>query len=71
MELKRPLDYGREAATKFNANRPDHFPGRPLFEGIVAHAVMAALNQAADRLIGVGWDDAAVIVRELAEDDRL
>lgn len=40
-----PQDYGREAATKFNANNPGHFPGRPLFEGLVANAVQSAVHQ--------------------------
>lgn len=43
--MKTPLEYGREAATKFNANDPGHFPGRPLMEGLVANAVKAALKE--------------------------
>lgn len=70
-EPKLPLDYAREAATRFNANRDGHFPGRPLFEGLVANAVRAALRQAAQAVQDAGNEGAAAIVRELAEDDRL
>lgn len=43
--MKTPKEYGVEAATIFNAMNPDHFPGRPLFEGLVASAVRAAVKE--------------------------
>lgn len=50
-----PDEYGRRAATKFNANKPDHFPGRPLFEGVVANAVRDALAEALPDAESLGW----------------
>lgn len=44
-----PKDLAVQAATKFNANSPDHFPGRPLFEGLVASAVSTAIAETVER----------------------
>ncbi len=54
-----PDDYGREAATKFNANNPGHFPGRPLFEGLVADAIRAAVAAERERCAKVAEKFAA------------
>lgn len=39
-----PGKYAEWAATVFNANDPGHFPGRPLFEGLVDRAVEEGMN---------------------------
>lgn len=44
-----PKEYGERAATKFNADNPGHFPGRPLFEGLVANAVRDAVKAERER----------------------
>jgi hypothetical protein len=48
-----PREYGQRAATTFNANNPGHFPGRPLFEGVVARAVEEAVAAERERWSGV------------------
>lgn len=48
--MKTPDEYGVEAATKFNAHNPGHFPGRPLFEGVVAAAVRHAVAWERERI---------------------
>lgn len=51
-----PKERGVAAATVFNANRPGHFPGRPLFEGLVTRAVEEAVAAERGRCLGfVRW----------------
>lgn len=49
-----PKEYGVRAATTWNANNPEHFPGRPLFEGLVANAVTEAVEAALAESRGSG-----------------
>lgn len=46
-----PEEYGRAAATKFNANSEGHFSGRPLLEGLVANAVRAAIADLEEEIV--------------------
>lgn len=38
-----PKELAINAASVWNANNPAHFPGRPLFEGVVENAVRIAV----------------------------
>ncbi len=72
--MKTPLEYGKEAATLFSANNPGHFPGRSLFEGLVTHAVQAALKEwltrAAQRLEVLADELDEPIIRSAASNVR-
>lgn len=46
-----PRERAVAAATTFNANNPAHFPGRPLFEGLVENAVVAAEVAVAETVV--------------------
>lgn len=43
MSTPTPEERAAAAANIFNANKPGHFPGRPLFEGLVAAAIREAV----------------------------
>jgi hypothetical protein len=40
-----PKERAVACATVWNANNPAHFPGRPLFEGLIENAIKAAEDQ--------------------------
>jgi len=64
------------AATTWNANNPGEFPGRPLFEGLVAMAVEQAVRaeRRRCRAIARGWAASAAgmtgeaVAEHIAED---
>jgi hypothetical protein len=69
-------DRAVEAATAWNASDPGDFPGRPLFESLVARAVEQAVMAERRRCRGIarGWAAAAagmigeVVADHIAED---
>lgn len=69
-------DRAVEAATTWNANNPGEFPGRPLFESLVARAVEQAVKaeRRRCRVIARGWVASAAgmsgeaVAEHIAED---